>query len=87
MGIILLLEVITGAVAVYFRNTLEEQSSTEYRSRLNETIRNYRLNPDDSSYDETNNNALDTLQNTVSCFSYLETMILLYIMIAGMLRY
>lgn len=49
-----------------FRDNLRESSGDEYQTRLNDTISDYRRNQDEPDYDENLNDALDTLQNTVS---------------------
>ena len=64
--LIILIEVITGIIGFVFRDTLRETSGDEYQTRLNDTIRRYRRNQDAPDYDENRNDALDTLQNTVS---------------------
>lgn len=61
-----MLEVITGIIGFVFRDTLSDRSGDEYRQRLNETITLYRRNQDAPDYDESRNNAIDSLQNTVS---------------------
>lgn len=59
---------VTGIVGFYFRTTVEGSSSNGYRTRLNDAIRDYRKNPDDLSYNDNINSAVDYLQNIVSVY-------------------
>ena len=65
LTIIIILEIIGGAVSYYYRDTLSEQSEDEFTERLTTFISNYRVTEAPDFQEETNT-AVDLLQRNVS---------------------
>ena len=65
LAIIIILEIVGGAVSYYFRDTLAAQSEDEFTDRLTSFIADYRVTEAPDFQEETNT-AVDLLQENVS---------------------